>query len=71
MIAKLICRSHSRGEAIQKMKRALEEFVVEGINTTIPFHKVLMNNEDFINGNFDTGFLNNWDYVAEIKKNEK
>jgi acetyl-CoA carboxylase biotin carboxylase subunit len=53
------------------MKRALEEFVVEGINTTIPFHKVLMNNEDFINGNFDTGFLNNWDYVAEIKKNEK
>ena len=53
------------------MKRALEEFVVEGIQTTIPFHKVLMNNEDFINGNFDTSFLNNWDYVSEIKKIEK
>ena len=71
MIAKLICRSHTRAEAIQKMKRALEEFVVEGIQTTIPFHKVLMNNEDFINGNFDTSFLNNWDYVSEIKKIEK
>jgi acetyl-CoA carboxylase, biotin carboxylase subunit len=71
MIAKLICRAHTRKDAIQKMKRALEEFVVEGIQTTIPFHKALMNNPDFISGNFDTGFLNNWDYVEEIKKNEK
>jgi len=71
MIAKLICRSHSREEAIQKMVRALDEFVVEGINTTIPFHKVLMKNEDFKAGNFDTGFLTKWDYVEEIKKNEK
>lgn len=71
MIAKLICRAHSREEAIQKMKRALDEFVVEGINTTIPFHKVLMNNPQFVEGNFDTGFLTKWDYVDEIKKNEK
>jgi acetyl-CoA carboxylase biotin carboxylase subunit len=71
MIAKLICRSHSREEAIAKMQRALEEFVVEGIQTTIPFHKELMKNEDFRKGNFDTGFLAKWDYVSEIKKNTK
>lgn len=68
MIAKLICRAHSREEAILKMQRALEEFVVEGIETTIPFHKVLMRNEDFKAGNFNTGFLNQWDYESEVKK---
>ncbi len=39
------------------MKRALMEFVVEGVDTTIPFHLKLMENEDFINGTFDTSFL--------------
>ena len=68
MIAKLICRAHSREEAIKKMQRALEEFVVEGIETTIPFHKVLMKNEDFQKGNFNTGFLAQWDYESEIRK---
>jgi acetyl-CoA carboxylase biotin carboxylase subunit len=68
MIAKLICRSHSRELAIAKMQRALEEFVVEGINTTIPFHKALMRNEDFRAGNFDTSFLTKWDYIEEVKK---
>jgi acetyl-CoA carboxylase biotin carboxylase subunit len=68
MIAKLICRSHSREEAIAKMSRALDEFVVGGIETTIPFHKALMRNEDFKNGNFDTGFLNRWDYVKDVEK---
>jgi acetyl-CoA carboxylase biotin carboxylase subunit len=50
------------------MQRALEEFVVEGINTTIPFHKALMKNEDFRAGNFDTSFLTKWDYLEEVKK---
>lgn len=58
MIAKLICRARTREECIRKMERALEEFVVEGIKTTIPFHKKLMKNEDFLKGNFHTGFLN-------------
>lgn len=58
MIAKLICRARTREECIKKMERALEEFVVEGVKTTIPFHKKLMKNEDFLNGNFHTGFLN-------------
>jgi acetyl-CoA carboxylase, biotin carboxylase subunit len=58
MIAKLICRARTREECIRKMERALEEFVVEGIKTTIPFHKKLMKNEDFLSGNFHTGFLN-------------
>ncbi|MBP6184802.1 MAG: acetyl-CoA carboxylase biotin carboxylase subunit [Saprospiraceae bacterium] len=58
MIAKLICRARTREECIKKMERALEEFVVEGIKTTIPFHKKLMKNEDFLSGNFNTGFLN-------------
>ena len=64
MIAKLICRAHTREECIKKMKRALDEFIVEGIKTTVPFHRQLMDNEDFINGNFHTGFLNDF----EIKK---
>ncbi|MCO6484822.1 MAG: acetyl-CoA carboxylase biotin carboxylase subunit [Saprospiraceae bacterium] len=60
MIAKVICRARTREECVRKMERALEEFVVEGVKTTIPFHKKLMKNEDFLNGNFHTGFLNNF-----------
>lgn len=71
MIAKLICRAHSREECIAKMARALDEFIVEGIETTIPFHKALMKNEDFRKGNFDTGFLTRWDYLADIEKSKK
>lgn len=71
MIAKLICRGHSREECINKMARALDEFIVEGIETTIPFHKALMKNEEFLKGTFDTGFLTKWDYeqaVRDLKK---
>ncbi|TVR79559.1 MAG: acetyl-CoA carboxylase biotin carboxylase subunit [Chitinophagaceae bacterium] len=60
LIAKLIVRAQTREEAIAKMKRALDEFVVEGIKTTIPFHKKLMRNENFVSGNFNTGFLNDF-----------
>ena len=57
MIAKLIAHGKDREEAIVRMKRALEEFVIEGIHTTIPFHIQLMNDKSFIAGKFDTGFL--------------
>ncbi len=57
MIAKLICRAQTREECISKMQRALDEFVIEGIKTTVPFHQRLMMNEDFRSGNFHTGFL--------------
>ncbi len=67
MIAKLITRARTRDEAITKMERALDEFIVEGINTTVPFHKALMKNQDFRDGNFHTGFLANFDFNA-IKK---
>lgn len=61
MIAKLICRAETREECITKMERALDEFVIDGIKTTIPFHKQLMKNEDFRSGNFHTGFLNTFE----------
>jgi acetyl-CoA carboxylase biotin carboxylase subunit len=65
MIAKLICRARTRDEAILKMERALDEFVIEGVKTTVPFHQRLMRNKDFREGNFHTGFLNNWDFKNE------
>ena len=57
MIAKLITVAQTREECIVKMKRALSEFVVEGVKTTIPFHLALMDNEKFREGNFTTAFL--------------
>ncbi len=57
MIAKLIVRAKSRELAINKMVRALDEFVIEGVQTTIPFHRQLMLDERFRAGDFDTKFL--------------
>jgi acetyl-CoA carboxylase biotin carboxylase subunit len=57
MLAKIICKGHTREEAITRMKRALDEFIIEGIKTTVPFHKQLLNDEKFLSGNFHTGFL--------------
>ena len=57
MIAKLITIAQTREEAIQTMERALSEFVIEGVKTTIPFHQQLMLNEDFRKGNYTTKFL--------------
>ena len=57
LIAKLIVHGKNRGEAIQIMKRALHEFIIEGIKTTIPFHKRVFNHPDFLNGDFTTGFV--------------
>ncbi len=57
MIAKLIVYGRRREEAILKMRRALDEFIIEGIKTTIPFHKVIFSNANFIGGNYDTSFV--------------
>ena len=57
MIAKLITTAQSREEAISKMRRALDEFVIEGIKTTIPFHRQLMDDPDYIAGNYTTAFM--------------
>ncbi|MBK9272500.1 MAG: acetyl-CoA carboxylase biotin carboxylase subunit [Saprospiraceae bacterium] len=58
MIAKLICKAQTREECITKMERAIDEFIIEGVKTTLPFHKQLMKNEAFRRGDFNTGFLN-------------
>ncbi len=57
MIAKLITTAQTREEAIDKMKRALDEFVIEGIKTTIPFHRKLMDAKAYIEGNYTTKFM--------------
>tara|TARA_B110000046_G_scaffold32926_1_gene35379 strand:+ start:3397 stop:4746 length:1350 start_codon:yes stop_codon:yes gene_type:complete len=67
MIAKLICKAQTREECIKKMQRALDEFIVEGVKTTVPFHQALMKDPDFRSGNFNTGFMETFD-IGESKK---
>ena len=62
MIAKLIVSGQSREEVMTRMKRALQEFVIEGIKTTIPFHIKLMEDEQFKSGKFTTAFLDTFDF---------
>ena len=57
MIAKLITTAQTREEAINKMKRALDEFLIEGVKTTIPFHRKLMDHPEYTSGNYDTSFM--------------
>jgi len=57
MIGKLITYAPTRNEAIRKMSRALDEFIVEGIKTTIPFHQMIMQNDKFLANDYDTGFI--------------
>ncbi len=61
MIAKLITTAQTRESAIQKMKRALEEFIIEGVKTTIPFHLKLMNNPSYLKGDYTTKFMESFD----------
>jgi len=63
MIAKIISIARTREEAIKTMSRALSEYVIEGVKTTIPFHLQLMQNEDFIKGNFTTKFMDTFKMV--------
>ncbi len=61
MIAKLICKAETREECIKKMSRALDEFIIEGIKTTIPFHQQLMKDERFKSGNVTTKFMDDFE----------
>ena len=57
LVAKLIAYGKNRDEAIQRLSRALDEFIIEGVKTTIPFHQKLIRRQEFIDADFDTGFL--------------
>ena len=63
MIAKLITVAQTREEAIAKMKRALSEFVIEGVKTTIPFHKQMMRDENYISGNYTIKYLDDFEMI--------
>ena len=65
MIAKLIVTARTRPEAMDKLERALDEFIVEGIKTTIPFHQQLLDNENFRKGVYTTKFMEDFELVAE------
>ncbi|HTA44237.1 MAG TPA: acetyl-CoA carboxylase biotin carboxylase subunit [Bryobacteraceae bacterium] len=60
LVAKLIAHGRDRTEAIQRMKRALDLFIIEGIRTSIPLHKRIMNEPDFVEGRIDTNFIKRW-----------
>ncbi|WP_185870605.1 acetyl-CoA carboxylase biotin carboxylase subunit [Blattabacterium cuenoti] len=62
MIAKIITTAKTRKETIEKMRRSLDEFIIEGIRTTIPFHKQIMQNDDFLKGEYHTNFLDTFTF---------
>jgi len=64
MIAKLITTAQTREEAIRKMKRALDEFIIEGVKTTIPFHRQLMDHPDYVSGDYTTKFMEDFEMKA-------
>mgnify|MGYP000501229205 CR=1 FL=1 len=66
MVGKLIVWGRDRNKAINIMKRALNEFEVDGIRTTIPFHQKMMENEDFISNNYDTKYLENYKSLDDL-----
>jgi acetyl-CoA carboxylase biotin carboxylase subunit len=68
MIAKIITTAQTRKEAIEKMKRALDEFVIEGVKTTIPFHRQLMDNPEFVAGNYTTKFMEDFVFDESYKR---
>lgn len=68
LLAKIISHGYNREEALNQMVRALEEFIIEGIPTTIPFHKQMLNDEKFIKGDFNTHFLDHFELKSEIKE---
>jgi len=67
LLAKIISHGYDRMEALNQMTRALEEFIIEGVPTTIPFHKQILINKDFIEGNFTTHFLDHFKLKPETK----
>lgn len=71
MISKLIAVAPTRKEAMDKMRRALEEYVIEGVKTTIPFHLALLENEAFRKGKYTTKFMEEWDVLNGNKRIEE
>lgn len=65
MVGKLITYGKTRKEAIDRMKRALDEFIIEGVHTTIPFHRIIMDHEVFMQGEFNTNFLEEYPILEE------
>ena len=68
LIGKMIVHSPNREEAINRMERALEETIIEGPKTTIPFHQEIMKNKKFRSGDFDTSFLESFEFNIKGKK---
>ena len=66
LICKLICQGRNRTEAIQRMLRALDEFVIEGITTTIDLHKKILSHEKFISSDFDVNWLKQRIFLLNI-----
>ncbi len=71
LIAKLMCGGRTRTEAINRTKRALSEFIIEGIDTTIPFHKAVLDDKNFIKGDITTSFIEQNKILDKIKKTKK
>jgi acetyl-CoA carboxylase biotin carboxylase subunit len=65
LLGKLITHGKNRAEAIVRMERALDETILEGVPTTIPFHKAILKNEAFRSGDFNIAFLDNFNFKAE------
>ena len=65
MIAKLIVTGRTRQQAIERMKRALDEFIIEGVKTTIPFHRQLMDHPEYVAGNYTTKFMEDFELVPK------
>ena len=68
LLALLICSGKTREESIARMKNALDEYIIEGVKTTIPFHKTVLADKDFIKGDVTTSFIEDKDIVKEIRK---
>ena len=67
MVGKLICWGVDREDARKRALRALDEYIITGIKTTIPFHKAILNNDVFISGNFNTSFIEKHFSKQELK----
>lgn len=71
LISKLMCKGKTREEAIARTKRALNEYIIEGVETTIPFHQLVLSNENFVKGNISTSFIEDNQIIEALKKNKK
>jgi len=71
LLALLICGGKTREEALARMRNALDEYIIEGVKTTIPFHKAVLNNKKFIGGEVTTAFIEENKIVEEIRKKTK